>query len=101
MLTDTPAATRSTRSGAALVDWKFLVACLGMAGLLVLSLFTGVYDVTGAADGTEMFWLTRVPRTAALVLADAALSMAGLVMLRRTSHLIVDAPTVGTTLYDV
>src|SRR5690625_7127114 len=53
MLTDTPAATRSTRRGAALVDWKFLVACLGMAGLLVLSLFTGVYDVTGAARSEE------------------------------------------------
>jgi len=97
MLTDTPAATRSTRRGAALVDWKFLVACLGMAGLLVLSLFTGVYDVTGAADGTEMFWLTRVPRTAALVLAGAAMSMAGLVMQLLTQNRFVEPTTTGTT----
>ncbi|HLR27723.1 MAG TPA: iron chelate uptake ABC transporter family permease subunit [Ruania sp.] len=97
MLTDTPTAPRSTRSGAALVDWKFLAACLGVAGLLVLSLFTGVYDVTGGADGTQMFWLTRVPRTAALVLAGAAMSMAGLVMQLLTQNRFVEPTTTGTT----
>src|SRR5699024_5968744 len=97
MLTDTPAATRSTRSGAALVDWEFLTACLGVALLLVVSLFTGVYDVTGGADGAEMFLLTRVPRTAALVLAGAAMSMAGLVMQLLTQNRFVEPTTTGTT----
>src|SRR5699024_6936080 len=60
-------------------------------------LFTGVYDVTGGADGTQMFWLTRVPRTAALVLAGAAMSMAGLVMQLLTQNRFVEPTTTGTT----
>jgi iron complex transport system permease protein len=70
---------------------------LGVLALLVLSLLTGVYDVFGAQDGREMFAITRVPRTIALVLAGAAMSMCGLVMQLLTQNRFVEPTTTGTT----
>ena len=74
-----------------------LLAALGVAVLLAASLFTGVYDVAGAADGGEMFGITRIPRTIALVLAGAAMSMSGLVMQLITQNRFVEPTTTGTT----
>ncbi len=68
-----------------------------MLGLLVLSLFTGVYDVVGGQDGAEMFAITRIPRTIALVLAGAAMAMSGLVMQLLTQNRFVEPTTTGTT----
>ncbi len=65
--------------------------------LLALSLTTGVYDVLGADDGAEMFAITRVPRTIALVLAGAAMAMSGLVMQLLTQNRFVEPTTTGTT----
>ncbi len=65
--------------------------------LLGLSLTTGVYDVFGAEDGAEMFAITRVPRTIALVLAGAAMAMSGLVMQLLTQNRFVEPTTTGTT----
>jgi iron complex transport system permease protein len=44
-----------------------------------------------------MFWITRVPRTIALVLAGAAIATSGLVMQVLTQNRFVDATTSGTT----
>lgn len=66
-------------------------------GLLTLSLFVGVYDVVGADDGAEMFAITRVPRTIALMLAGCAIAVSGLVMQMLTQNRFVDATTAGTT----
>lgn len=74
--------------------------CLGITmvlGLVALSLFVGVYDVAGEEFGREMFWITRVPRTLALVLAGAAMAASGLVMQMLTQNRFVDATTSGTT----
>ncbi|WP_017579040.1 ABC transporter permease [Nocardiopsis valliformis] len=100
MRTATPAATpkRSrTRRGGKLFDWKLLVGVAVVAALLVLSLTTGVYDVFGAEDGAEMFAITRIPRTIALVLAGAAMAMSGLVMQLLTQNRFVEPTTTGTT----
>lgn len=81
-----------------LVDPWLLLGILGVAVLLVLSLFTGVVDVLdGSALGREMFGITRVPRTVALVLAGAAMAMSGLVMQMLTQNRFVEPTTVGTT----
>jgi len=85
------------RSRGRLFDPWLLVGALGVAGLLVLSLFTGVYDVVGGADGGEIFAVTRVPRTVALVLAGAAMAMCGLVMQLLTQNRFVEPTTTGTT----
>ena len=81
-----------------LVDPWLLLGILGVAALLVLSLFTGVVDVLdGSALGREMFGITRLPRTVALVLAGAAMAMSGLVMQMLTQNRFVEPTTVGTT----
>lgn len=89
--------TEPPRSAGRLVDVKLLVGILVVLALLVVSLFTGVYDIAGAADGAEMFQITRVPRTVALVLAGAAMAMAGLVMQLLTQNRFVEPTTTGTT----
>lgn len=86
-----------TRRTGRLFDVKLLLGILVVAALLVVSLFTGVYDVTGSADGAEMFQITRVPRTIALVLAGAAMAMSGLVMQLLTQNRFVEPTTTGTT----
>lgn len=86
----------SRRTGR-LFDVKLLVGVLVVAALLIVSLFTGVYDITGAGDGAEMFQITRVPRTIALVLAGAAMAMSGLVMQLLTQNRFVEPTTTGTT----
>ncbi|WP_425280429.1 ABC transporter permease [Paenibacillus camerounensis] len=68
-----------------------VVAMLG-----IISLFTGVYDIRGQEDGMQMFFTTRVPRTAALMLTGAAMSMAGLVMQLITQNRLVEPTTTGT-----
>ncbi|OUZ09228.1 iron ABC transporter permease [Aeromicrobium sp. PE09-221] len=85
------------RSKGKLFDWKLLVGIVIVGLLLVLSLFTGVYDIFGAEDGGEMFAITRIPRTIALVLAGAAMAMSGLVMQLLTQNRFVEPTTTGTT----
>ena len=87
----------TTRTRARLFDAKLLIGILVVAGLLALSLFTGVYDIFGADDGAEMFAMTRIPRTIALVLAGGAMAMAGLVMQLLTQNRFVEPTTTGTT----
>ncbi|UYG16376.1 iron chelate uptake ABC transporter family permease subunit [Brachybacterium huguangmaarense] len=80
-----------------LLDPRLLIGVLVVAALLVLSLLTGQYDVFGAEDGADMFAITRIPRTIALVLAGAAMSMCGLVMQLLTQNRFVEPTTTGTT----
>ena len=92
-----PPAPPEPRARGRLFTWPLLAGLLVTAALVVSSLFIGVYDVFGAEDGAEMFALTRVPRTIALVLAGAAMSMCGLVMQQLTQNRFVEPTTTGTT----
>lgn len=74
----------------------FILAIIVVVILGIISLFTGVYDIRGQADGLNMFFITRVPRTAALMLTGAAMSMAGLVMQLITQNRLVEPTTTGT-----
>ena len=85
------------RQRAKLFDPWLIVGIIVVAGLLVVSLFTGVYDVVGGQDGAEMFAITRIPRTASLVLAGGAMAMSGLVMQLLTQNRFVEPTTTGTT----
>ena len=80
-----------------LVDGKLLIGIAVVALLLVASLLTGVYDIFGAEDGGQMFAITRIPRTLALVLAGAAMAMSGLIMQLMTQNRFVEPTTTGTT----
>ncbi len=75
---------------------SFLLALFVVVILGGISLFTGVYDIYGQSDGMQMFFITRVPRTAALMLTGAAMSMAGLVMQLITQNRLVESTTTGT-----
>lgn len=77
--------------------WPLALAILAVAGLLALSLFVGVYDISEGEMGSEMIWITRVPRSLALLLAGAAMAASGLVMQMLTQNRFVDATTSGTT----
>lgn len=87
--------THTTRS--TLFDWRLLVGIAAIAVLLVVSLFVGAYDVLGNEHGKEIFAITRIPRTLALVLAGAAMAMCGLVMQLLTQNRFVEPTTTGTT----
>ena len=89
--------TPRTRDRGALFDRKLLAGIAVVGALLVLSLFTGVYDIFGADDGAQMFAITRIPRTIALVLAGAAMAMSGLIMQLMTQNRFVEPSTTGTT----
>lgn len=77
--------------------WPLFLATVAVALLLAVSLGTGVYDILNHDDGWEMFGMTRVPRTIALVLAGAAMAMSGLVMQLLTQNRFVEPTTTGTT----
>ena len=75
---------------------KFIFAISIVIILGIISLMTGVYDIRGQSDGMDMFFITRVPRTAALMLTGAAMSMSGLVMQLITQNKLVEPTTTGT-----
>lgn len=80
----------------ALLTWRFGAAVALTAALVVASLFVGVFDIFGEG-GAEMFAITRIPRTIALVLSGAAMAMCGLVMQLMTQNRFVEPTTTGTT----
>ena len=74
-----------------------IVGLVVVGGLVAASLFVGQYDIFGAEDGAQMFLITRIPRTIALVLAGAVMAMCGLVMQMITQNRFVEPTTTGTT----
>lgn len=74
----------------------FILAIVIVIALGIISLCVGVYDIKGQADGINMFFITRVPRTAALMLTGAAMSMAGLVTQLIVQNRLVEPTTTGT-----
>ncbi len=74
----------------------FILTVIIVLTLAIVSLFTGVYDLKGQADGLNMFFITRVPRTIALMLTGSAMAMAGLVMQLITQNRFVEPTTTGT-----
>ncbi|MGP9529662.1 ABC transporter permease [Glutamicibacter sp. AOP5-A2-18] len=87
----------SARTPPRVFTGKLTLGILGVLLLLAFSLFTGVYDIFGQDDGAQMFAITRIPRTIALVLAGAAMAMSGLVMQLLTQNRFVEPTTTGTT----
>jgi iron complex transport system permease protein len=78
--------------------WPLALAIVLTLGLVAVSLLTGVADLTDTTGrGHEFLWITRIPRTSALVLAGASMAMAGLVMQLMTQNRFVEPTTVGTT----
>ncbi len=73
-----------------------------MLGMITCSLFIGAGQVTLDAVWTDpmmrdIFFISRVPRTLALLLAGSAMSVAGLIMQLLTQNRFVEPSLAGTT----
>ena len=85
------------RSRGKLWNWKLTLATVGVVILLVFSLSVGEYSILTSEFGWEMFGITRIPRTIALILSGAAMAICGLVMQLLTQNRFVEPTTTGTT----
>ncbi|MEU5977759.1 iron chelate uptake ABC transporter family permease subunit [Streptomyces sp. NPDC047315] len=79
-----------------------LLAALGVLALVTASLFVGSYDIDLRAlftdpDARNMFFISRVPRTLALVLAAAAMAVSGVIMQMLVQNRFVEPTTTGTS----
>nr|WP_269212823.1 iron chelate uptake ABC transporter family permease subunit [Schaalia sp. lx-100] len=74
-----------------------LIATLAVLTLLLISLATGEYSILTGSEGSRMFFDVRIPRTIALILSGAAMSMSGLVMQLITQNRFAEPTTTGTT----
>ena len=74
-----------------LLSGRAWLAAAILAGLSLLSLFVGVLDIDAAT-----FWVSRLPRTLALILVGASMSVAGLVMQIVVHNRFVEPSTAGT-----
>lgn len=94
------AAVRRTRKISE-TAWLMIGAVLVLV-LSAVSLFVGVSDVTlpqllsGDPDAWQMLWVSRVPRTLAVLLAGTAVAVAGLIMQLMVRNRFVEPSTVGT-----
>lgn len=70
--------------------------------LAVVSMFVGVSDVSlprlaaGDQGAWEILWISRIPRTLSVILAGAALAIAGLIMQQMARNRFVEPSMVGT-----
>ncbi|MEU9609752.1 iron chelate uptake ABC transporter family permease subunit [Streptomyces sp. NPDC048057] len=79
-----------------------LLATVGVLALVTASLFVGSYDIDLRAlftdpDARNMFLISRVPRTLALVLAAAAMAVSGVIMQMLVQNRFVEPTTTGTS----
>ncbi|WP_438822158.1 ABC transporter permease [Kineococcus terrestris] len=93
-------ATTAGRRSPARGRGPLAAGALVVAALLVLSLAVGGYDITARTmledpAAREMFLISRVPRTAALVLAAAAMGVSGVVMQVLVQNRFVEPTTTG------
>lgn len=90
-------------AGSGVRAWHLVLGVVLLAALSFGSLFVGVSDITpmdlirGDSDKVEVFLISRLPRLAAILLAGAALSVAGLIMQHLTRNRFVSPSTAGTT----
>lgn len=73
-----------------------VLGILIVAGLGLASLMTGAYDIQAGPGASRMLYITRIPRTSALMLTGAAMSVGGLVMQILTQNKFVEPTTTGT-----
>ncbi|MEM8786901.1 MAG: iron chelate uptake ABC transporter family permease subunit [Pseudomonadota bacterium] len=73
-----------------------LAGLLALSGLAILSLLIGVIDIRQAPDAAALLAISRFPRTAAALIAGAALAVAGTIMQMLVRNRFVEPMTAGT-----
>lgn len=98
---DAPSPSAPPRRAVLLRRLAMPATVLVVGALLVASLMVGGYDITFAnlftADAWNMFLISRVPRTLALVFAGVAMSVSGVIMQVLTQNRFVEPTTIGTS----
>ncbi|WP_394011851.1 ABC transporter permease [Anaerococcus cruorum] len=74
----------------------FIIAILLVIALAIASVFTGAYDILKEGNSSQMIFITRIPRTLALMLAAVAMSLSGIVMQLISQNKLVEPTTTGT-----
>lgn len=73
------------------------LAVIGLLGLIAASLLIGAADLSqGSVDTQLLVWVSRVPRTAAALLAGAGLALAGAVVQLAVQNRLVEPGLTGT-----
>lgn len=75
----------------------FVLTAVATLILAVVSLLVGAYNIAENDHGLQIFFISRIPRTLALMLAGTAMSISGLVMQLITQNRFVEPSTTGTT----
>lgn len=75
---------------------SFIIALLVVIILAIASVFTGAYDIFKGDNSYEMLFITRIPRTLALMLSAVAMSLSGIVMQLISQNKLVEPTTTGT-----
>ena len=81
---------------------RVLILIIILTALAVISLFVGVADITLTdiinlkVDKLELIMISRIPRTAALILAGVGMSVSGVIMQQMTQNKFVSPTTAGT-----
>lgn len=81
---------------------RIIVLIIFLIVLSVISLFVGVADITFVdfinweIDKLELIMISRIPRTAALILAGVGMSVSGVIMQQMTQNKFVSPTTAGT-----
>lgn len=76
---------------------KPFIFALGIVIVLAIaSVFTGAYDIFKENNSIEMVFITRIPRTLALMLSAVAMSLSGIVMQLISQNKLVEPTTTGT-----
>ncbi|TQN30547.1 iron complex transport system permease protein [Haloactinospora alba] len=93
---------RSNRAPAGGERPALALTALAVLALSVTSLFVGASDISpdallNSSEARRLFLVSRLPRTLALLLAGAAMSVAGLIMQMLTHNRFVEPSTAGTT----
>ncbi|BES84662.1 iron ABC transporter permease [Pectobacterium araliae] len=83
-------------------SFYYSLGLLFLACMIVVSLFVGAGQLTMQAvwndpEMCDIFFISRVPRTLALLLAGSAMSVAGLIMQLLTQNRFVEPSLAGTT----
>lgn len=75
---------------------KFIIFLVLTIILAIASVFTGAYDVFEDGNSYQMIFITRIPRTIALMLSAVAMSLSGVVMQIISQNKLVEPTTIGT-----
>ncbi|WP_255769737.1 ABC transporter permease [Pseudarthrobacter sulfonivorans] len=81
---------------------RLAAAAAVVLALATISMFVGVSDVSlpgllaGDPAAVDIFWISRLPRTLAVILAGMAVAVAGLIMQLMARNRFVEPSTVGT-----